>query len=120
MKNVTTLNEIVRLVTECQEIIKTAQERTQTRNVEVKEMIMSIAQRSAETVRQNQSEATMRDYHPEKTMLDEYKIVLINALEELKAARDFIFEIRRLDYLPLVANALKQYDEAKRGGDEHD
>ena len=35
--------------------------------------------------------------------------------QELLAARDFIFEIRKLDYLPLVANALKQYDEARQG-----
>ena len=36
-------------------------------------------------------------------------------IKELRAARDFIFEIRRLDYLPIVAKALKEYDEARRG-----
>ena len=39
--------------------------------------------------------------------LDDWK----QLIKELRAARDFIFEIRKLDYLPLVAKALKEYDE---------
>lgn len=43
--------------------------------------------------------------------LDDWKQLIV----ELRAARDFIFEIRKLDYLPIVAKALKEYDEARRG-----
>ena len=39
--------------------------------------------------------------------LDDWKQLIV----ELRAARDFIFEIKSLDYLPLVAKALKEYDE---------
>ena len=84
--------------------------------------MMSIAQRNAETVAQNQSEASMnvdmKDVNVTVVPPDMLILVSMNKLREmeneLKAARDFIFEIRKLDYLPLVAKALKEYDKMRQ------